>query len=97
MVTARLPRVSLYEAVKSRLEQMACDTVKSVTRIGDCIAPGTIAAAVFSGRRYAEALDTPVEGEGILTFRSEPGCARANVGQPFDLASQADLGGMSVA
>ncbi len=45
--------------------------IKSVTRIGDCIAPGTIAAAVFSGRRYAEDLDRPASTD-LLAFRSEP-------------------------
>ena len=27
-----------------------------MTRIGDCLAPGTIAAAVYSGHRYAREL-----------------------------------------
>ena len=33
--------------------------IASVTRIGDCLAPGTIAAAVHGGHRYARELDGP--------------------------------------
>ncbi len=44
-------------------------TIKSVTRIGDCLAPGTIAAAVYSGHRYARELGEPL-GEGV-PFRRE--------------------------
>jgi dimethylamine/trimethylamine dehydrogenase len=32
----------------------------NITRIGDCLAPGTIATAVYSGHRYARELDTEV-------------------------------------
>ncbi|MFV2000453.1 MAG: FAD-dependent oxidoreductase [Acidimicrobiia bacterium] len=32
----------------------------NVTRIGDCLAPGTIATSVYSGHRYARELDTEV-------------------------------------
>jgi dimethylamine/trimethylamine dehydrogenase len=45
--------------------------IRSVTRIGDCLAPGTIAAAVLSGHRYArefgETIDpdvAPVQARG---------------------------------
>jgi dimethylamine/trimethylamine dehydrogenase len=30
-----------------------------VTRVGDCLAPGTIAAAVHSGHAHARGLDEP--------------------------------------
>jgi len=43
--------------------------IKSVTRIGDCLAPGTIAAAVYSGHRHARELDEPVP-DGV-PFRRE--------------------------
>jgi dimethylamine/trimethylamine dehydrogenase len=33
--------------------------IASVTRIGDCLAPATIAAAVYAGHRYARELDRP--------------------------------------
>ena len=31
--------------------------IRKVVRIGDCLAPGTIAAAVYSGHRFARELD----------------------------------------
>jgi dimethylamine/trimethylamine dehydrogenase len=34
-----------------------------VTRIGDCLAPGFIAHAVYHGHRYARELDAPSLGE----------------------------------
>jgi dimethylamine/trimethylamine dehydrogenase len=37
--------------------------IKSVTRIGDCLAPGFIAHAVYAGHRYARELDAPPAGE----------------------------------
>lgn len=38
---------------------IAPDTKPSVTRIGDCFGPGTIAAAVYGGHRYARELGVP--------------------------------------
>ncbi len=67
MVTARLPNTGLHDALSALMGQ---GPVTSLTRIGDCIAPGTIAHAVFNGRRAAEALDQPA-GD-ILAFRTEP-------------------------
>ena len=43
--------------------------IRSVTRIGDCLNPGIIAAAVHSGHRYARELDAPPAGD--LPFRVE--------------------------
>jgi len=41
----------------------------SATRIGDCLAPGTIAAAIYSGHRFARELGEPlVKG---VPFRRE--------------------------
>ena len=39
------------------------------TRIGDCLAPGTIAAAVFSGHAFAREIDAPDPGD--VPFRRE--------------------------
>ena len=33
--------------------------IKTVQRIGDCLAPGTIADAVFAGHLYARQFDEP--------------------------------------
>jgi dimethylamine/trimethylamine dehydrogenase len=57
LVTARLPNDALA------LELGA-------TAIGDAYAPGTIATAVWDGRRYAEELDGPPHGDNV-PFRRE--------------------------
>jgi dimethylamine/trimethylamine dehydrogenase len=57
LVTARLPNDALA------LELGA-------TAIGDAYAPGTIANAVWDGRRYAEELDAPPHGDAV-PFRRE--------------------------
>jgi dimethylamine/trimethylamine dehydrogenase len=54
MVTSRQPEDGLYSTLE--------DT-HHVVRIGDCLAPGTIASAVRSGHRYARELEEPSEGE----------------------------------
>ncbi|MCZ4353538.1 FAD-dependent oxidoreductase [Roseovarius aestuarii] len=49
MVTMRRPKEALYLG-------LADQNMPSLTRIGDALAPGTIAAAVWSGHRYAREL-----------------------------------------
>ncbi len=57
MVTMRLPNDELYQSLSG---------VDSVTRIGDALAPATIAHAVYSGHRYARELDEePLDGVGF--------------------------------
>jgi len=65
MVTMRVSEDALYHALMANPE----NGPKTVTRIGDCLAPGTIAAAVYSGHRYARELGEPVP-EGV-PFRRE--------------------------
>lgn len=65
MVTMRDAEDALYHALTANPE----NSPKTVTRIGDCLAPGTIAAAVYSGHRYARELGEPVS-EGV-PFRRE--------------------------
>ena len=51
MVTSREPVDALYHTLNGRIP---------VQRIGDCLAPGTIATAVYSGHRYAREADAEV-------------------------------------
>ena len=69
LVTARLPVDDLYNELIGRSDDWSQVGIKSVTRIGDCLAPGTIAAAVYSGHRYARELDEPVPAG--VPFRRE--------------------------
>jgi dimethylamine/trimethylamine dehydrogenase len=71
LVTARLPNNGLAQALDARSNEWADAGLASVTRIGDALAPGTIAAAVWSGRRYAEELDAPEASLDALPFRRE--------------------------
>jgi dimethylamine/trimethylamine dehydrogenase len=58
-VTARLPNDDLARALDDAQAAVANAGIVSVTSIGDCLAPGTIAAAVYSGHRYAREFDWP--------------------------------------
>jgi dimethylamine/trimethylamine dehydrogenase len=56
MVTMRLPDGDLYGALSG---------LKNITRIGDALAPATIAHAVYAGHRYARELDEPDLGDQV--------------------------------
>jgi dimethylamine/trimethylamine dehydrogenase len=60
MVTSRVPNDALYHALAGRI---------AIDRIGDCLAPGTIATSVYSGHQFAREIDAaePVE----VRFRRE--------------------------
>ncbi len=68
MVTARLPGEELFLNLLARQEQ---GQLASVRAIGDAWAPGTIAAAVWSGRRFAEEFDSELPGNDAVPFRRE--------------------------
>lgn len=70
MVTMRDSDDALYHDLMATPD----NGLKSVTRIGDCLAPGTIAAAVFSGHRFAYELGEPVL-DGVPFRRELPALA----------------------
>jgi len=59
MVTSRDPADALYHELGEQID---------IVRIGDSLAPGTIATAVYSGHRYAREMDAPA---GPSPFRRE--------------------------
>ena len=59
LVTARLPVEDLYLDLMADPGGLDVAGIASVTRIGDCHFPSTIAAAVYAGHRYARELDAP--------------------------------------
>ena len=69
MVTARLPNDALYYDLNVSPEKLAEAGIKSVKRVGDAFAPGLIAAAVWSGHRFARELDGPPPGD--VPFKRE--------------------------
>jgi dimethylamine/trimethylamine dehydrogenase len=64
LVTSREPRDALFHEL--------CNEMK-IDRIGDCLAPGAIAHAVYAGHRYAREMDAPPQ-KGV-PFRREPALA----------------------
>lgn len=69
-VTSRLPEDSLYLELKRRQPQWSDAGIERVDAIGDCHAPGTIAAAVYSGHRYAQEFDLDIDVDKA-TFKRE--------------------------
>lgn len=63
LVTSRTPADALWYDLNAVKEQWADAGIKTVTRIGDCLAPSLIAMAVYSGHAYARSveLDAPPE------------------------------------
>ncbi|RVD47838.1 NADH:flavin oxidoreductase, partial [Mesorhizobium sp. M7A.F.Ca.ET.027.03.2.1] len=66
LVTARLPRNELFEALTARLDRGDAGRLRRVSRIGDCEAPAAIYAAVYSGHRFAQEFEN-----GHPTLRRE--------------------------
>ncbi len=48
LVTSRVPQDDLYYSFRDEID---------IERIGDCLAPGTIATSVYSGHKYAREMD----------------------------------------
>jgi dimethylamine/trimethylamine dehydrogenase len=70
-ITSRLPNDELEEALGVRRDALSAAGIVSVHAIGDCLAPGTIAAAVYAGHRYAREFDFP-ESDQIGFHREMP-------------------------
>jgi dimethylamine/trimethylamine dehydrogenase len=58
LVTQRQPQDALYRALKSDPERLEREGIESLHRIGDCLAPRTIAENVFDGHRLAREIDS---------------------------------------
>jgi dimethylamine/trimethylamine dehydrogenase len=62
-VTARLPVELLYQELAKRETEWSSVGISSVNRIGDCLAPSTIQAAVYAGHKLARSLDEAPEAD----------------------------------
>jgi dimethylamine/trimethylamine dehydrogenase len=71
LVTMRDPCDSLYSALLSQQSQWQAAGVKNVNLLGDALAPGSVAAAVYAGHRAARALDAPALPPDAVPFRRE--------------------------
>ena len=63
LVTERLPNDDLYRAMRTDPEGIAKLGLKTIQCIGDCLAPGIIAAAVHSGHLAAREFEGDAPGE----------------------------------
>ncbi len=70
LVTSRLPNDELYLELSADPQRLADAGIESVSAIGDCLCPSTIAAAVHEGHRVAREMDAPPENPD-LPFRRE--------------------------
>jgi dimethylamine/trimethylamine dehydrogenase len=68
LVTMQSPEDALYHELIARPDELGRAGIRKLVRIGDCLAPGTIAAAVYSGHRFARELDVIADG---VSFRRE--------------------------
>ena len=76
-VTARLPNDALYHEVAKRQQDWQAAGIETVRRIGDALAPGTIAACVYSGHSYARELDVPKSNDPVPFRRELPALSRS--------------------
>ena len=63
IVGARLAKNELFSALLARQADWQAAGIQSIDRIGDALAPGAIAHAVYSGHRFARELDQPAGSE----------------------------------
>jgi dimethylamine/trimethylamine dehydrogenase len=70
LVTARRPQSRLYFDLENDPDSMDNAGIKSITRIGDCLAPSTIAAAVYHGHRFAQEFDKEMDIDEV-SFKRE--------------------------
>ncbi|MFQ5761215.1 MAG: hypothetical protein ACE5HM_09610, partial [Acidiferrobacterales bacterium] len=78
LITERTPNDELYQALRTDTS-VAGAGIKTVRTIGDCYAPGIIAAAVHSGHLAAREFqavssDIPFNGKGFNSQMNESSC-----------------------
>jgi dimethylamine/trimethylamine dehydrogenase len=70
MVTSRRPDNAITGALLDDSVDLGASGVSSITSIGDCLNPSTIAAAVYDGHRVAREMDAPLDNPD-MPFRRE--------------------------
>jgi len=70
LVTSRQPDNQLYLGLTEDSERLVESEIASVTAIGDCLCPSTIASAVYEGHRVAREMDAPPQ-DPDMPFRRE--------------------------
>jgi dimethylamine/trimethylamine dehydrogenase len=70
LVTSRAPDNALHLELTADPDLLTGSGIESVTAIGACFCPSTIAAAVHDGHRVAREMDAPPENAD-MPFRRE--------------------------
>jgi dimethylamine/trimethylamine dehydrogenase len=65
-LTSRLPNDELAQSLNELSAARGAAAIASITSIGDCFAPSTIAAAVYAGHRHAREFDWPPTDEAAF-------------------------------
>jgi len=76
LVTQRQPLDSLYHELRADPERLEQEGIESVYRVGDCVAPRTIAENVFDGHRLAREIDTADPAAPLPFIRELPDVRR---------------------
>ena len=58
LISERIPNDKLYHSLQEKSENLSAAGIKTLKCIGDCLAPSTIAAAVYSGHLAARELES---------------------------------------
>lgn len=69
IVGQRMPADDLYQQLVARSEEVQKAGIQSLQRIGDALAPGALAHAVYSGHQWSRELDRP---DSTLYLRDVP-------------------------
>jgi len=72
LVTSQMPRDDLFRELRQDPLALEDSGISKLCRIGDCEAPGTIAAAVYSGHRYARELGDEPDPDQTPFRREDP-------------------------
>lgn len=78
-VTARLPNDALYLRLKVNKDAWQAAGVETVSLLGDAYAPGTIAAAVYSGHKHARNLEADIDEDAVPFRREMPEIERGDI------------------
>jgi len=76
LVTQREPRDALYHELRADPERLQQEGIEALYRIGDCLAPRTIAENVFDGHRLAREIDAPDPATPLPFIRELPDVRR---------------------
>ncbi len=88
IVGARFANDALYRSLAAAPQELTAAGIRSVSRIGDALAPGAIVHAVYSGHRYARELDAD---PASLGYRRDAPLARHIASTPSARPAWGDL------